>query len=257
MPRYLAEWVLPMTGPPIRRGWIDVAQGRVASVGSGAARDTGAPVVNLGAAAILPALVNAHTHLELSGLRGDVPPAGSMPAWVDRLLARRGESGGPDPGAMRQAVAESRAFGTGLLGDISNTLASVAILESAGADARVFREVLAFPDEGAEAVVSAAVEETRACSGLTSVRLGWAAHAPYSVGPAAFAALDRVIRRGPAAPRRRALARPPGAHRSVESRMDATRVWAGRVSGADGLAGPGAPCRARRAVDRSRTGPFG
>ena len=77
MPRYLAEWVLPMTGPPIRRGWIDVARGRVASVGSGADRDTGARVVNLGAAAILPALVNAHTHLELSGLRGDVPPGGA------------------------------------------------------------------------------------------------------------------------------------------------------------------------------------
>ncbi len=209
MPRYLAEWVLPMTGPPIRRGWIDVARGRVASVGSGADRDTGARVVNLGAAAILPALVNAHTHLELSGLRGDVPPGGSMPAWMDKLLARRGDSGGPDLGAMRQAVAESRAFGTGLLGDISNTLASVAILESAGVDARVFREVLAFPDEGAEAVVSAVVEETRACGALTSVRLGLAAHAPYSVGPAAFAALDRAIRRGPAAPRCIHLAESP------------------------------------------------
>ncbi len=198
-----------MTGPPIRRGRVDVAHQRVVSVGPETARDPGAPVVNLGAAAILPALVNAHTHLELSGLRGSVPPANSTPAWVDRLLARRGDTGAPDPGAMRQAVAESRAFGTGLLGDISNTLASVAILESAGVDARVFREVLAFPDDGAEAVVSAAVEQIRSCVGLRSVRLGLAAHAPYSVGPVAFAALDRVIRCGPAAPRCIHLAESP------------------------------------------------
>ncbi len=209
MTRYLAEWVLPMTGPPIRRGRVDVQHNRVVSVGSEMASDPGGAVVNLGPAAILPALVNAHTHLELSDLRGDVPPAGSMPAWVDRLLARRSESAGPDPTAMERALRESRAFGTGLIGDISNTLASVAVLESAGVSARVFREVLAFPDEGAELAVRAAADEITACGTLTSVRLGLAAHAPYSVGPAAFAALDRVIQEGPAAPRSVHLAESP------------------------------------------------
>ena len=209
MTRYLAEWVLPMTGPPIRRGQIDVAGTRVVSVGPATTRGATGPVVDLGATAVLPALVNAHTHLVLSGLRGEVAPAESMPAWVDRLLARRGASAGPDPAAMRSAIAESRASGTGLVGDISNTLASVPVLEVAGVSARVFREVLAFPDKGAAAVVGAALEELTACGGLTTVRLGLAAHAPYSVGPAVFAALDRAIRDRPQAPRSVHLAESP------------------------------------------------
>ena len=209
MTRYLAEWVLPMTGPPIRGGRVDVARQRVVSVGPSTASDTAEPVLDLGAAVILPALVNAHTHLELSGLRGDVPPAESMPAWVDRLLGQRGQSGTPQPADMLRAVGESHASGTGLLGDISNTLASVPILEQAGVSARVFREVLGFPDAGAETLVDTAEAALTACGALTSVRLGLAAHAPYSVGPALFGALDRAIRRRPAAPRCVHLAESP------------------------------------------------
>lgn len=209
MTRYLAEWVLPMTGPPIRRGQIDVAGTRVASVGPATAGGGNGAVVDLGATAVLPALVNAHTHLELSGLRGEVAPAGSMPAWVDRLLAQRGASVGPDHAAIRSAIAESRASGTGLIGDISNTLSSVPVLEEAGVAARVFREVLGFPDEGAAAVVTAALDELTACDPLTTVRLALAAHAPYSVGPAVFAALDRAARGRPQAPRSVHLAESP------------------------------------------------
>lgn len=209
MTRYLAEWVLPMTGPPIRGGRVDVARQRVVSVGPSTTGDRAEPTVDLGPAVILPALVNAHTHLELSGLRGDVPPAASMPAWVDRLLAQRGQSGPPDPVDMLRAVGEGHASGTGLFGDISNTLASVPVLEQVGVSARVFREALGFPDEGVETVVGTAEAEITACGPLMSVRLGLAAHAPYSVGPALFGALDRAMQRRPAAPRAVHLAESP------------------------------------------------
>ncbi|MCH7750089.1 MAG: amidohydrolase, partial [Acidobacteria bacterium] len=79
MIRYSADWVLPITGPPLRCGRVDVDDGRVVEVGTrDAVAPTGATVVELGATAVLPALVNAHTHLELSGLRGTVPPAASL-----------------------------------------------------------------------------------------------------------------------------------------------------------------------------------
>ena len=195
MLRYIADWVLPITGPPLRRGRVDVDNGRVVGVGSlDAVTPAGAIVVELGATVVLPALVNAHTHLELSGLRGRVPPASAMPEWVGSLLARRAESGPPDAPAIRRAIDEARASGTGLFGDVGNTLAAVPILATAGVAARVFREVLAFPDTGAAAVVEAAVEETRAVTTTERVRVGLAAHAPFSVGRVAFAALDAAIR---------------------------------------------------------------
>ena len=195
MIRYIADWVLPIAGPPLRRGRVDVDGGRVVGVGAlDAVAPSGASLVELASTAILPALVNAHTHLELSGLRGTVPPAASLAEWVERLLTQRAAAGAPDPSAIRRAVDEARASGTGLFGDIGNSLAAVPILETAGVAARVFREVLAFPDAGAEAVVDAAVAEARAVARTSPVRVGLAAHAPFSVGRAAFAALDAAIR---------------------------------------------------------------
>ena len=210
MTRYTADWVLPITGPPLGRGHVDVADGRVVAVGTlDRAVPPGARVVELGATAVLPALVNAHTHLELSGLWGTVPPGSSMPEWVGRLLARRAASGPPDPTAIRQAIDQARSSGTGLFGDIGNTLAAVPILATAGVAARVFREVLAFPDTGAAAVVEAAAEEMRAVATTRQVRVGLAAHAPFSVGRAAFAALDAAVRASFDGPRSIHLAESP------------------------------------------------
>ena len=208
--RYIADWVLPIATPPVHRGRVDVRDGRVVGVGT-AADAGGAPaaVVDLGRAAILPALVNAHTHLELSELRGTVPPAASMPQWVDSLLQRRAEAGPPDPGAIRRAIAEARASGTGLLGDIGNTAAAAPILAKAGMPARLFREVLAFPDRGASAAVDAAASDLGSVAAAGGVRVGMAAHAPFSVGRAAFAALDAVVRERFGGPRSIHLAESP------------------------------------------------
>ena len=207
--RYSADWVLPIVAPPVRRGWVDVRGGRIIGIGPATAAGGPGPVVDLGRTAILPALVNAHTHLELSGLRGAVAPAASMPAWVDGLLERRAEAGPPDPDAMRRAVAEARGSGTGLLGDVGNTVAAVPILARAGMPARVFREVLAFPARAAAAAVDAAAAELDSVEGAAGVRVGLAAHAPYSVGPAAFAALDAAVRARFPGPRSIHLAESP------------------------------------------------
>ena len=210
MIRYIADWVLPIAAPPVRRGRVDVRDGRIAAVGSAEKGDRSpARIVDLGRTAILPALVNAHTHLELSGLRGAAPPAASMPQWVDRLLQRRAEAGPPDAGAIRRAVAEARAAGTGLFGDIGNTLAAAPILAEAGMPARLFREVLAFPDRGAAAAVAAAAEDLGAVEAAGGVRTGLAAHAPFSVGRSAFAALDAEVRKRFGGPRSIHLAESP------------------------------------------------
>ena len=75
-----APWVLPIVGPPLRDGWVTVARGRVVALGSGRSPDgPGVVTRDLGHSVLLPGLVNAHTHLELSWLWGKVPPAPSLP----------------------------------------------------------------------------------------------------------------------------------------------------------------------------------
>jgi cytosine/adenosine deaminase-related metal-dependent hydrolase len=76
--RYRAAWVLPISRPPIAGGVITVEDARILSVDVRA----GGPVEDLGRVALLPGLVNAHTHLELSWMRGQIRPASSIPEWV-------------------------------------------------------------------------------------------------------------------------------------------------------------------------------
>jgi cytosine/adenosine deaminase-related metal-dependent hydrolase len=149
-----ARWVLPITGPPLRDAWVSVEGGRVVAVGEG---PTSGPETDLGDVALLPGLVNAHTHIELSWMAGLVPPAASMDKWIRTMMGirRQGPAGGEDASleAMTRAVSQMRATGTVLIGDISNTLASVPVLELAGCDAVVFHEILGFSPADPEAMV--------------------------------------------------------------------------------------------------------
>jgi cytosine/adenosine deaminase-related metal-dependent hydrolase len=165
-------------------------------------------VIDLGRAVILPALVNAHTHLELSYLYGRVPAGTTFNQWVRTLMALRRQY--PDPSApeilsaARDAIVAARASGTGLLGDISNTLVTVPLLRDAGMEAQVFHELLGFnvadpaARVGGAAVAAAAAAAAASSAGDRHVRVTLAAHAPYSVSPAMFRAIRVAVDDQPA-----------------------------------------------------------
>ena len=192
---FRAAWVLPIAGPPLRDGWVAVENGIVVGIGTAGTRGT---VGDLGNVAVLPALVNAHTHIELSYLAGAVPPAVQFLDWIRAVISARRRY--PDPrdpailSAARAALAAARASGTGLIGDVSNTLVTVPLLREAGMPARVFYELLGFNIDDPSGRVRAArtaIDALREPVG--DVRLSLAPHAPYSVSPALFAALRRDL----------------------------------------------------------------
>jgi cytosine/adenosine deaminase-related metal-dependent hydrolase len=91
---------------------------------------------------LLPGLVNAHTHLELSALRGQVPGGAGFVPWVEQLIGMRAEARPEDDdAAVEQAVAELDAFGTVAVGEVSNVLSAVRPLARRGFVGRVFHEV--------------------------------------------------------------------------------------------------------------------
>ena len=196
MPIYRADWVLPISDDPVRSGWVTIDDNRIAGVGAGDAPGA----VDLGRAAILPALVNVHTHLELSYLRGRVPAGSSFVEWVRTLMALRRQH--PDPSApeivaaARNAIAAARESGTGLVGDVSNTLVTVPLLREAGMAAQVFYELLGFNVADPAARVgeaSAAAGAAAAGAATRHVRVSLAAHAPYSVSPEMFRAIRAAV----------------------------------------------------------------
>ena len=190
---FRADWILPIADDPIRDGWVSIENGRITAIGHGA---SGA--VDLGRVAVLPALVNAHTHFELSYLRGLVPPAPGFLEWIRPLMAAR--RGYPDPAdprildAARKAIVEALASGTGLVGDISNTLVTVPLLRDAGLPGQVFYELLGFNViDGAARVWEARSRIADARQGELAVRIALAPHAPYSVSPELFQAIRADI----------------------------------------------------------------
>ena len=185
MLRYRAAWVLPISRPPIAGGVVTVDDGRIVGVDT----TPSGPVDDLGSVAILPGLVNAHTHLELSWLRSRVPPAPSMPAWASSVMAIR-RSSGPDPSEpIAEAIAEARASGTCLVGDITNSLASYAPLAQSDLSATIFYELLGFAAADPDGMVATAAQRLNALPENSRVRLAIAPHAPYSVSPALFQAI--------------------------------------------------------------------
>ncbi len=157
-----AAWICPITAPPIRDGWIAIDQGRIVSSGADLRQAPVGPVRDLGRVAILPGLVNAHTHLELSWLRGRVPPAATFIDWIKQLFVTRGgrRERPDDPKVVEPAqTGDSRPSRDGRLarvGDISNSLATVEPLKAAGMRGVVFHELLGF-----NVPARAPVDETR------------------------------------------------------------------------------------------------
>ena len=203
--RFHAAWVLPITSPPLRDGWVTVRDGQVIDVGCGpASTSAGVETIDLGRVAMMPGLVNAHTHLELSFLWGKVPPADALVDWVSRMMAQRAAlaAHADDAPTIENAILDMEEAGTAAVGDIANTFASVAPISRSRLHAVVFRELIGFnvaDPEGRVAAMRAEIDalslslsssSSSAAGTLTPpVRVTLAPHAPYSVSPGLFRAI--------------------------------------------------------------------
>ena len=202
MPQFHAAWVLPVSQPPIRDGWVRTERGRIIAFGPyRRAERRPSDEIDLGSVAILPGLVNAHTHLELSWMRRRIDHAEDFDRWIRSVitLQRNGnEAGEAGTGvAIDEAIAEARRTGTALLGDVSNTLASVPALVASQSAAVVFHELIGFKAGPAAQLVADALGKAAALPPTDLVHVSLSAHAPYSVSPALFQAIRQALGRDP------------------------------------------------------------
>ncbi len=193
---YSAPWVLPGGDEPaVRDGALVLDDGRVIAVGprESVERRHG-PGERLDAI-LLPALVNAHLHLELSHMRGRVAGGDGLAAWIARFIAVRGETraeGAPE--AMAAAAQQLRAAGVAAVGDVSNTLASLEQLAQAGICGTIFHEVLGFTGERFDRYLAAARAERGVRPAPRGLRVFESPHAVYSTHREG---LESLVRAGP------------------------------------------------------------
>jgi len=195
MTAYRAAWVLPIDRAPIKDGIVTVADGKIVGVWEPGTGNRELEVRDLGPVALLPGLINAHTHLELSWLRGRVPPAPRFTDWVKTMFAIRGRPDGvmsaQQIAPIHEAISEARAFGTVAVGDISNSLAAVGPMRQAGLDGVVFHELLGFKERDGALIDS--TRDIRSRASAAGARVSLAPHAPYSTSLELFKAIRAAV----------------------------------------------------------------
>jgi cytosine/adenosine deaminase-related metal-dependent hydrolase len=188
-----ARWVFSGEGPPLPGGIVTLADDRIVAVERAGRRRAD---VNLSDCAVLPGLVNAHTHLDLSGLRGQLRPSAQFPDWLKAVIRhRRGLSPSQLDTDIRAGRDESLRCGTTLLGDISGQGLSWPILSAGPARAVVFFELLGLPRSRVRRVWAGAVAWLREHPATETCRPGLSPHAPYSVHVLLYALAGRLARR--------------------------------------------------------------
>lgn len=196
-----SAWIAPMDGPLIRDGGVVHACGTIVAVGSAATlkrSHSEATVEDLGNVVLLPGLVNAHAHLELSDCVSGTPPTAGFAGWLVTML-RRGESA-PDEltakvtRAVGLGVAQCLRFGVTTVGDISRLVdVTRPLLRQTPIRAVSYGEVTAMGQRRAllEARIATAID---ARHGGERLRIGLTPHAPYSVEVPAYERCLRVAR---------------------------------------------------------------
>lgn len=185
-----ARWVVPVDGPPLERGTVTITGERITAV---EARGQRTADRDLGNVAILPGFVNAHTHLDLSGLRNRCPPSLDFTDWLRAVIRhRRSLSHEQIILDIREGLTESQRFGTTLLGDIAGQGLSWPLLSQSLIRAVVFYELLGLTQERAAQSLSSARDWLAAHPATTTCRPGLSPHAPYSVRMNLFAQAARL-----------------------------------------------------------------
>jgi cytosine/adenosine deaminase-related metal-dependent hydrolase len=192
-----AAWVIPVTSPPVRDGFVHAENGRIVSVGPWPAPHLGGLVEDLGRVALLPGLVNPHAHLELSAYADRIPPGPFWP-WITRLIELRSAPGEleREQHGVQEGGWELLRAGVTCVGDVSRRGIAWPVLKRLPLRKVCFIELLSLadhpprdPDELRRAVD--AVEED------DLLTVGISPHAPYTVPADHFrSAIALAERRG-------------------------------------------------------------
>jgi cytosine/adenosine deaminase-related metal-dependent hydrolase len=180
-----ARIVAPVSRPPIEDGVVCLAGERLAWVGPRAelpeTRRQG-DEVDLGDVILLPGLINAHCHLDYTGMAGHIPPPRNFTDWIKSLVALKAAWSQEDFAASWRRGAEMLLrTGTTTVADIE-TLPELIPQAWASTPLRVisFRELLNVKSrQPAAEIVQRAVNDWLGVPGSRG-RLGLSPHAPYS-----------------------------------------------------------------------------
>ena len=197
---YAARWVLPIITPWLENGAVAVDDSRIIAVGSRddvVSRFPESQIEDFGKAAIMPGFINAHSHLELTVMRGFLEREESdFFAWLRKLTLARMAMTPEDllVSATWGAIEAARAGITCLADASSAATEAMKGLRAVGLRGIVYQESFGpDPSLAKENVVKlrAQIDELRAWEN-TLVQAGVSPHAPYTVSAPQLELISRL-----------------------------------------------------------------
>jgi cytosine/adenosine deaminase-related metal-dependent hydrolase len=224
---YHARWVLPITEPAIENGTVTVEQGRISFVGP---RREGGDAVDLGEALLMPGLVNAHCHLELTVMRGFLEDL-DFRRWILRLTSAKRAVLSAESllDSARAGLEEGIAAGITTYADTCDSGVVIDAMGEYGVRGIMYQELFG-PDP---AQCAASIGDFRAKLDRhrektnSLVRVGISPHAPYTVSDDLFRASTELAKRENL----------PMAIHIAESEVESELITKARGAFADGLRG--------------------
>ncbi|NOQ51017.1 MAG: amidohydrolase family protein [Desulfuromonadaceae bacterium] len=187
---YLSRYLVPVSSPALEQGAIAVENGQIVALGPAATLESRYPRSlrhDYGDAIVLPAFINAHTHLELSHYPQWAETAGEVSDsedgftdWILRLIRVRIDLGHDLERyrrSWRAGLQQALSTGTGQLGDILSTgdLAAEIATRLSG---RCFVEVLG---QNPGRVYHQLQQLEHCLASWPQARWGAAPHSPYTL----------------------------------------------------------------------------
>ncbi len=198
-----AAWVAPISAAVVPDGAVAFSSGRILAVGPQQQVRQNHPeaiVTDLGNCVLVPGMVNAHVHLDLTHTRRPLPAPSSFVDWLRHVMSHVAEPA-DSTASFLDGVHQCVRFGVTTAGDIAGRYA--ALLRSTFAELGSIRltsygEVTAMAQRRnyLEDRLAAAID-SRATS--ENLRIGVSPHAPYSIEPEGYQRClqEAILRRLP------------------------------------------------------------
>jgi cytosine/adenosine deaminase-related metal-dependent hydrolase len=176
---FQADRLLTPGKPPLENGWLRVENGRITEIGSGSPPP--GPSRRFDGCTLLPGLINAHCHLELTSLENQLQPGKIFPEWVKDLQGAAAEWTLPNyRTAAEDGIRRLLRGGCTTVLDVGNTGEALKALSTAPLRAFACIEALGLDPAHAGSRLDNAESLARAAEATDRFHPGLAPHAPYS-----------------------------------------------------------------------------
>jgi len=168
-----ARWIMTEPEHWIENGCVVIEGNRILEVsGIGASSNNDGQIIDHGPGILMPALVNAHTHVTLSESARPHASRGFV-NWVERLMKDRNRQS-PHEAAetVQDGIEALKNSGTGLVGDFGPHVPVGGAFEAAGLQATVWTEILGNDRDLPPLPVNG-----------KTIRHAYAGHAPHTTSP--------------------------------------------------------------------------